>query len=158
MVYEILKIPEDTADLFRSFRAAPDFTIRRRLIRDAPLPKGCTFSLKVNRSETLDRDRINLPLEVARAMGKVWGVVISIRGGTDSANTDSPASGQILPKIPFWGNDRLAYRSVFVRSAAYFANFTPRQPDNLSWNITRGDVISGLLQRLYHTLSLLRHS
>ena len=147
MPYEIDSLPSDTADLFRSFHRAPDASSKRKLILDAPLPEGCGISLKMPRSDTLDQDRINLPQSVARSMDRVYGRVISIREERDSANTLTRASANVLLRISFWDANAYAYRSFFVRSNAYFSNFAPRQPDQMSWNLVRGDLITGILQR-----------
>ena len=147
MPYEITSLPADTADLFRPFHRAPDAAIRRRLIVDSSLPEGCEVSLKVSKSETHDQDRLNLPQSIALSLDRVWGRAISIREETDTANTDTRASANVLLRIPFWDAKAYAYRPVFVRSTAFFSNFAPRCPDNMKWNLVRGDLISGILQK-----------
>ena len=147
MPYEINSSPEETADLFKSFHRAVDSRTRHRLIDEAPLPSGCVLSFKVARSETHDQDRINLPKDLALSMDRVWGRVISLREEKESANTETKACANVLLKIPFWDSKVNAYRSFFARTNAYFSNFAPRQPDSMSWNLVRGDIISGLLQR-----------
>ena len=147
MPYEIESTPTETADLSRSPHRAADASTRRKMISGAPLPVGCNVSLKNSRSEVLDQDRINLPQSVALSMDRVYGRVISIREERDSANTLTKASANVMLRIPFWDANAYAYRSVFVRSSAYFSNFAPRQPDQLSWNMVRGDLITGILQR-----------
>ena len=149
MVYEYTTSPEEIATLFREFHRAPDFVTRQRLIRDSTLPKDCNISLKIARSKTHDQDRINLPKSITSLLDKVWGVVISLRKEDDSANTDTPASAHVLLKIPYWDGEKQAYRSVFVRTIAFFGNFCPQRPDKALWSIRRGDIVCGLLQRLH---------
>ena len=148
MVYEYITSPEDIATLFKEFHRAPDFVSRQRAIREAPLPKDCNIALKIPRSKIHDQDRLNLSKSMASLLDKVWGIVISIRGEEDSANTDTPASANVLLKIPFWDDESRCYRSIFVRAIAFFAGFCPRISTNSAWSIKRGDIIFGILQRL----------
>ena len=53
--------PSETTSVFRSFHMDPDYETRGQLIRDAPTPRGCNLSLKVEGSSTKDQDRLNLP-------------------------------------------------------------------------------------------------
>ena len=147
MVYEITSTPRETADLFRSFHAAPDTATRRSLIEEAVLPSNSRVELKVKGSAVFDQDRINLSRSMAKQIDKVWGLVVSLRPEVTSANTDSPACAQVLIRIPFWDQTAYAYRSLFARINTFFADFAPRQPDSLDWAISRGDIVCGLVQR-----------
>ena len=152
MVYEIRSTPLDTAELLKSLHAAPDLATRNKMIQESPLPRGCSISLKREKSDLHDQDRICLPRLLALEMDRVWGVIVAIKPETFSANSFSPACAQVLLKIPFWDDDAHSYRSFFARTSAYFANFAPRCPDNMAWTLSRGDVVSGILQRLFYTL------
>ena len=149
MVYELPSLPLGTSDLFRSFHRESDYHARRMLMETDLLPSGCAIELKVAKSDVFDQDRVNLPKAMAMSIDKVWGVVVSLKEETanPSANTNSPASAQILIRLPFWDQALYGYRSFFARVTAFFADFAPRQPDNLAWTVTRGDVVCGLLQR-----------
>ena len=146
-VYELQSTPLDTAQLFRPFHRESDRQARRILMENAPLPSGSRIELKVERPCVFDQDRLNLPRKIAMQMDKCWGRVISISDVNASANTDTPACAQVLIHIPFWDYETCAYRSVFTRIDAFFADFAPRQPDDLHWAITRGDIVCGIIQR-----------
>ena len=88
--------PTDTAELFRSFRAAPSRAERDRLVSLAPLPKGSTVVFKIDKSATHDQDRINLSRGHASSIDKVWGMVVGIKEADHSANTLTPACIQVL--------------------------------------------------------------
>ena len=116
MVYEITSKPADAAELLRSFPRAPGFLPRTRLINDAQLPKACSISLKISNPDTHDQDRIWLPKSIDVEMDKVWGLAASIWPRIFSADAPSPASAQILLKIPFWGDGQYAYRPFYARA------------------------------------------
>lgn len=147
MVYEVKTTPRDIADLFRSFHNAPDYATRQRRMETAELPSGSRIELKVDRSETMDQDRLCLPKDMALSIDKVWGLVVSLRPENSSANTNSPACAQVLLRFPYWEEKAYGYRSVFVRVNAFFADFAPVQPDKLDWTLTRGDIVCGLVQK-----------
>ena len=148
MVFETIYQPGDTAAIFHALHRAENFTDRNRLIGESPPTKGCSISPKMKNSDTHDQGRICLPQSLAAEIDKVWGVVIALKPEGYSENTLSPARAQILLKIPFWDKASSSYRSFYARTSAYFANFAPKCPDNLSWAITRGDIVSGILQKL----------
>ena len=149
MPYEITSTPWETAKIFKDLHRAEDFAARQRILLTAPLPEGCSATLKTPRSETLDQDRLNLPKDLAYSIDRVWGRVISLREEkVNSANTLIPGCADVLLRIPFWGGYKSAYRSVFVRTSAYLSNFAPRTPDHMDWTIARGDIVSGIVMRL----------
>ena len=119
MPYEIDSTPDYTTDLFKSFHRAPDFRSKHRLIAEAPPPGGFVLSFKVARSDARDQDWVDLPKALALSMGRVWGRVISLREGSDSANTETRARDNVLLWIPFWGSKQGAYRSAFARTNAF---------------------------------------
>ena len=154
MTYERYSDPADTAALFRSFRTAPTKAARDALVKCAPLPVGSSICFRVDKSETLDQDRLNLPKGHAASMDKVRGIVAAIKDASSSANTHTPACLQVLPKISWWGREESRNRSVFVRTNAYSAGFTPRVITCHPHNVARGDIIFGLIHRLFSKLIL----
>ena len=143
--------PEDTADMFRRFRAIPNITDNDNIVRSAPLPTGCRVTFKNRLNKDMDQDRLHLSRTDAERFDKVWGVVTSIKPDkTNSpANTDTAMCAQVMLRLTWWDTGSEAYRSVFVRTNAYAAHYTPRRPNKKGCNLRRGDLISGLLQRLW---------
>ena len=147
MVYKIFSSVEDFANLFRSFHYAPDTDARSRLVKSAPFPPGTSVTFKVKKSETLDQDRIHLPLALTSRLDRVYGIIASIKPSYKSANTHYPACAQVLLRLPWWDDDSKASRSLYVRTNAHTAGFAPRIAHNASFTMRRGDVITGLIHR-----------
>ena len=148
MVYKIFSSVEDFANLFRSFHYAPDAEKRSQLVKNAPFPPGTTISFKVKNSETLDQDRLHLPLSIASRIDRVFGVIASIKPSVTSANTHHPACAQVLLRLPWWGDASKASRSMYVRTNAHTAGFAPRIAHNATFTMRRGDIVSGIIYQL----------
>ena len=146
MVYEVFSSPADTASLFRSFhRAAP--SERAALIRDAPLPRGASVALKVEKSSIFDQDRLNLGQRDAARTDRIWGMVVHINPASGSANTWTPACAQVMFRFCWFDDFDRCKRSIFLRTSAYTASFAPRVVSDQPRNLRRGDLVSGLLHR-----------
>ena len=96
MAHVKLNDPTDTAELFRSFRAAPSRAERDRMVSQSPLPKGSTVVRKIEKSSTHDQDRLNLSRLHVASIDKVWGMVVGIKDAFYSANALTPACIQVL--------------------------------------------------------------
>ena len=149
MTYERYSDPADTAALFRSFRAAPTRAARDELVKAAPLPIDSWIVFRIDKSETHDQDRLHLSKRHAESIDKVWGVVVGIKDAFSSANTHTPACLQVLLKISWFSRDEGFNRSVFVRTNAYSAGYTPRTATGHHHNVARGDIVCGLIHRLF---------
>ena len=147
MAYKIFSSIEDFANLFRSFHYAPDTETRNRLVKSAPFPPGTSVVFKVRNSDTLDQDRIHLPLSLAPRLDRAYGVIASIKPSIASANTHYPACAQVLLRLPRWDDVAKASRSLYVRTNAHTAGFAPRIAHNANFTLRRGDVITGIIYR-----------
>ena len=76
---QIASSPDDTAAMFRRFRAIPNISDNDKFVRSAPLPIGCRVTFKNRLVKDLDQDRLHLSREDAERYDRVWGVVTSIK-------------------------------------------------------------------------------
>ena len=143
----VYSTPADAAFVMKRLKNARPGTERNALLRTAPLPTGSKIEFRDRSDDSRDQGRLMLSRSDAYRMIRVWGIVASLRHEKRSHNTPTPASAQIVLKLSWLGQDSDCYRSFFVRTTAYAADYTPRISDRSSCNLTLGDIVTGVLVR-----------
>ena len=100
----------------RSFLAAISLHRRYDAVRSPPPPIGPGVALKCKIPTTRDQYRLNLSLNEAKRLNRVFGVVSSLSNGAASANTLTPACAQFVLRLNWWAPAVCAHRSFFVRA------------------------------------------
>ena len=59
-------------------------------------PVGSRLVFREVSVDAMDQERLMISLEDPHRFSRVWGVVTSLRGESNSDNTKTPASGQVL--------------------------------------------------------------
>ena len=147
--------PADTAAMFKRFDAIKGLTDQDKFVKSAPLPVGCRITFRDRLNKNHDQNRIHLSRSDAEKYDRVRGVIVSLKPEKDenrSKNTETPVCAQVMLRISWWDPSSEAYRSMFVRTSAYASNWTPRDNARTSCNLVRGDLISGIIQRLFPNL------
>ena len=136
--------------MFKRFDAIKGLSDQDKFVKTAPLPVGCRITFRDRLNVNHDQNRIHLSRADAEKYDRVWGVVVSLKpekADKRSKNTETPVCAQVMLRISWWGPSSEAYRSLFVRTSAYAANWAPRNNAHTSCNLVRGDLISGVIQR-----------
>ena len=147
MPYSNYSTPGDAAFVMRRLKNARPGPERNALLRTAPLPPGSDLEFRDRSDDNRDQERLMLSKSMAYRMIRVWGIIASLRYEKRSRNTTTPASAQVLLRLSWLDTQEDCYRSFFVRTTAFAADYAPRISDRSPCNLTLGDIITGVLER-----------